>query len=303
MNLTANYLTGSEIQYETLCTDSIKWMNGFSQMTHVISENVLLRDFHAGDLEQLWSLVSRTIDACYPPFYTPLVIDFFKKYHRRENILRDADRGWTVVLEDMGKIVATGTLVGTNIRRVFVDTGCQRRGFGKGIMREIEGKAVDAGLKYVDLDASLFAKNFYLDLRYVILKHGEYPLTKEDILGYYKMAKSFSSSNESDWDLNGKRFRYLPDRCGGVEGSEGIVFEFVQRGDLVYAGYHGEKSRFGEIVGSLSGDLIEISYMQEHLDGTTDHGRSTATIRRNPDGKIRFIERCDRKEIDIMVEV
>jgi hypothetical protein len=52
-----------------------------------MSGTVSLRVFHTRDLEDVHSLVTRTIDESYPPFYTPLVIDFFKKYHQKGNLV------------------------------------------------------------------------------------------------------------------------------------------------------------------------------------------------------------------------
>ncbi len=254
-----------------------------------MSVNASLRKFHRRDLDQVFTLVLRTIDASYPPFYSPTVIDYFKKYHQREKILHDAERGWTVVLEDEREILATGTLLETNIRRVFVDPLSQRRGYGRLIMRELEAKAVEKGLKFVDLDASLFAKNFYLDLHYVIMKHGAYPLTKNDILGYYKMAKSFLPPNIPRWELNNTWFKVLRNDGSDAEVDGETVFEFVQKENLIYGEYRGGKIKFGEINGILEGDMIEFSYVQENLDGKTDHARKIATIRRNPEGKIQLI--------------
>jgi GNAT superfamily N-acetyltransferase len=268
-----------------------------------MSGSASLRLFHPRDLDDVHSLVVRTIDESYPPFYTPLVIEFFKKYHQKERILHDADRGVIIVLEDNGRIQATGTIVETSIRRVFVYPGCQRRGYGKMIMSELETKAVERRLKYVELDASLFAKKFYLDLHYVIMKHGAYQLTPNDILGYYKMAKSFSRSQITPWNFDGRRFIFS-DRIE-VHGNMGtaVEFEFIQRGNLVYGGYRGEKSQFGEIIGVIDGNVIEFSSILEHSDGTTDHGRKTGILRYTSGGKIHIIDGSRETGTRVMQEV
>jgi hypothetical protein len=127
--------------------------------------------------------------------------------------------------------------------------------------------------------------------------------TPEDILGYYKMAKSFPPSGIPRWDFNGKRFTFSGAIGSGNSGNKTVVFEIIQKGNLIYGGYQGEKSEFGEIVGVMNGDTIELSYLQEHLDGTTYHSTIIATISQNPEGKIRFLDARDMQRIRGMEEV
>ena len=269
----------------------------------LMSGSVTLRIFRPRDLDEVHTLITRTIDESYPPFYSPLAIGFFKKYHQGKQILHDADRGLTIVLDEGGAIRATGTLVTTNIRRVFVHPESQRRGYGTVIMRELEAKGVEKGLRYVDLDASLFSKKFYLDLHYVIMNHGAYPLREDDLLGYYKMTKNLQPLDPPQWNLDGMRMRFS-DGSGIQKSMERTTaYEFIQKGNFLYGGYRGGKSEFGEIIGILDGSRVEFSTVQEHLDGTTDHGRINGTVTRGHGGKIHIVDRRDSKDIRILEEI
>ncbi|MCM2466653.1 GNAT family N-acetyltransferase [Methanoculleus oceani] len=90
-------------------------------------QDVPLRRFRPRDLEDVSRLVTGTIEASYAPVYPREAIDFFLEYHTVEQIMENADRGCTFVLEPGGRIVGTGTLLGTTIKRVFVHPSRQRR--------------------------------------------------------------------------------------------------------------------------------------------------------------------------------
>ena len=104
-----------------------------------------LREFRETDLFGVKSLVHRTIAVCYPGHYCLEAVRFFANYHDEQAIRRDAKEGCTLVLEKAGRILATGTLVGDEIKRVFVEPGLQKHGLGRLIMRRLEEKAADAG--------------------------------------------------------------------------------------------------------------------------------------------------------------
>jgi GNAT superfamily N-acetyltransferase len=125
-----------------------------------------LRAFQPEDLMPLHSLVVDTIDACYPSAYPPRAVEFFKAYHSQENIQEEAARGLTFVGVDGMGICVTGTLFGAGIKRVFVHPRAQGRGHGREVMRALELKAIDQGLREVTLDASLVSIDFYRSLDY-----------------------------------------------------------------------------------------------------------------------------------------
>jgi ribosomal protein S18 acetylase RimI-like enzyme len=127
---------------------------------------VKLRPFSQEDLYALKGLILTTIDTCYSCVYPPRAIEFFKQYHSPENILERADKGYTVVGESPGKVIATGAIVENHICAVFVVPAAQRQGLGRRIMEHLEDKARSAGYQEVTLDVSLPSKKFYERLGY-----------------------------------------------------------------------------------------------------------------------------------------
>ncbi len=160
--------------------------------------SAIIREFRKADLSALKTLVHKTIATCYPGHYGPEAVRFFLDYHNEEAILRDAERGRTIVLHQAGRILGTGTLVGDEIKRVFMDPTFQKQGFGRRIMRQLEEAAVRQGTGTVKLDASLPAKAFYDRLGYVTVEPAFLPVANGQRLDFFKMQKALLSSDEQD---------------------------------------------------------------------------------------------------------
>ena len=152
-------------------------------------EELEIRRFREGDLDEICRLVRETIDTSYATVYPSRVIEFFHQYHERAVVIADAASGHTVVVRSGGKLVATGTRADTTVRRVFVRDAWQRRGIGQIVMGELEAVALAAGIARLDLSASLPAKDFYLRLGYEIVSEEDYEVAPGQHLEYYEMAK------------------------------------------------------------------------------------------------------------------
>jgi GNAT superfamily N-acetyltransferase len=98
------------------------------------------RSFTESDCAAVKALVDRTIESSYLGVYPPSAVTFFKDYHSLESILGDAHAGSTLVIEKEGSLRATGTLLGTNVRRMFVDPGMQGRGLGHLLLTKLESR-------------------------------------------------------------------------------------------------------------------------------------------------------------------
>ncbi len=159
---------------------------------------VNVREFRSGDLAEVKGLICRTIDKCYSRVYCAEAIKFFKGWHCCLKILQNAEEGYTLILERNGRIVGTGTIVGDEIMRVFLDPVSQKQGFGKLIMCKLEEKAVSNGIDVVKLDASLPSKKFYDLLGYVTLKHTFLEVENNKRLDYYKMQKDLTKKLQRD---------------------------------------------------------------------------------------------------------
>lgn len=153
-------------------------------------EDIPLRRFLPGDIEDVSRLVVETIEVSYAKSYPREAIDYFLEYHTVEQILLDATRGCTFVLAPGGRIAGTGTLLGTTIKRVFVHPSRQRRGYGALLMHALESEAIRRGIGRVDLSASLPSKRFYDLLGYTTECEDYIPVRNGKRLDYYTMVKA-----------------------------------------------------------------------------------------------------------------
>jgi citrate lyase synthetase len=157
------------------------------------------REFRDNDLKKVQELIYKTIDISYAGVYSKEAIKFFKKYHSEENIKQDAYKGYTIVLEEINqeKIIGTGTLLGTNVRRVFIDPLYQFKGYGKQIMKYLEESAnQNDEINVIDLDSSLVSKKFYDSLGYKTIREDFIMVENSKKLEYYRMEKKIKQSKK-----------------------------------------------------------------------------------------------------------
>jgi GNAT superfamily N-acetyltransferase len=152
--------------------------------------DITIRKFNFSDLDTVRGLIQNTVDVCYSDVYSKEAVRFFKDWHCDENVLKDANEGHTIVLEKDCRVIGTGTFVGNEIKRLFVEPAFQKNGFGKILMQELEKKAFLADVGNVKLDASLPSKKFYDSLGYVTLEETFLEVENGKKLEYYKMEKS-----------------------------------------------------------------------------------------------------------------
>ncbi len=152
-------------------------------------DNPTIRMYQAADRAPLQALIHRTIDICYCRHYCAEAVHFFKDYHSEQAIRRDARKGCTVVLDRAGRILGTGTLVGDEIKRVFVDPACQGQGLGRLIMRHLEARAAASGVNSIRLDASLPSKPFYDRLGYTTIEAAFLEVGNGRRLDFFRMRK------------------------------------------------------------------------------------------------------------------
>jgi len=160
----------------------------------VCKKAVEFREFQGTDLGEVRALVDRTIDGCYTGIYCAEAVQFFKDWHHDQKILEHAQNGCTLVVEQNGRIIGTGTIIGDEIVRVFVDPTYQKHGFGKLIMWKLEEKALSNGMDVVRLDASIPSKKFYDLLDYVTLEETFLEVENDKRLDYCKMQKLLRES-------------------------------------------------------------------------------------------------------------
>jgi GNAT superfamily N-acetyltransferase len=152
-----------------------------------------LRPYEAGDLDAVFALVARTIDTSYAGVYGPTAVAHFHEHHTRDEIGRAAEAGCTLLLEQDGPLIATGTLVGDHVDRVYVAPEHQGRGLGRRVMAALEQEARWAGVRTIRLAASIPARVFYLRQGYRLVSEECHDFPDGDRLPWFKMAKDLGS--------------------------------------------------------------------------------------------------------------
>lgn len=136
--------------------------------------------------DEIYNLVQETIKTVYPKYYASGVVDFFCHHHSVEKIRDDIQNGFVYVVELDEKIVATGTLDGNHITRVFVKPEYQGRGIGSFIFDTFE-KIIFDHADFVELDASLAAAVMYEKRGYKTVRHETTDCENGSILVYEVM--------------------------------------------------------------------------------------------------------------------
>jgi len=253
--------------------------------------NEELRKFKDRDLEEIVELVHRTTRESYRSFYPKEAIDYFIDYHSPQNIKEDAGNGTAVVLLMHDRIIGTGTLLGTNIRRVFVLPEFQGHGFGKKIMDYLETEAIRSDVAFLDLHSSLPAKRFYDSGNYKTLKFCSIPVDNNLTLDYYRMAKMLKPlSNPPAFNLNNRIFHVLQNDGPGAEVNGDTIFAFYQCQEMVMGEYKGGKIKEGDIIGYIEGEKFHFHYEQINLNGEKNSGNSNDKIEVGDGGKIKLID-------------
>jgi GNAT superfamily N-acetyltransferase len=154
-----------------------------------------MRQFRQEDLPSLRGLIHNTIEVSYNGIMTAEAIRFFQDYHSEQSILDDAAAGYTLVAECGGRIIGTGTLLGSNIRRVFISPQHQRQGIGRIIAEELEQKARQCQSAVIDLSASPLSRRFWEALGFTTSGEAFVPVEDGQNLRYYQMVKCLQTAD------------------------------------------------------------------------------------------------------------
>jgi len=144
------------------------------------------------DLEAIYQLIQATIDACYPPFYPPRAVAFFKHHHSKEAIAQHLQDDLVLIAKEEDDIVGTGSLVGSEISGLFVLPGAQGMGVGSALMKELEHGAEQQGLATVELDVSLPSHDFYKRRGYTAFEERFIDVGENQRLEYWHAIKQLS---------------------------------------------------------------------------------------------------------------
>ncbi len=250
--------------------------------------------FNSKDIDELYNFIVNTIKTSYFGYYPEEAINHFIEYSNSNDILDDVQNNYVIVIKNDGKIIATGTLRYTHIKRVFVSTKFQGKGLGKQIMNALELKAKENNLKLIELHSSLFAKQFYDSLDYKMFKIGKIAVDNGEMLYYQRMAKKINEKeNLTHYNFHKKQFAVIQNDGADVEVNVDTLFNFYQNGELLYAEYKGGKVKYGEIFGLIENDTIHFYYSQVNFEGGKNAGSSKDEIKVLPNNKLQLIDKWE----------
>ena len=252
--------------------------------------------FNKNDIDELYNFIIETIKISYFGYYPEEAINHFIDYSNKKDILEDSENNFVIVVKKDNKIIGTGTLKYTHIKRVFVSPNYQGKGLGKLIMDTLESEAKRNNLKIVELHSSLFAKKFYDNLNYKMFKIGKVIVQNGELLYYQRMSKNLGKNQYSiKYYFDKKQFKVIKNDGIDIEVNTETIFNFHQNNELIYAEYEGGKIKYGEIFGLIENENIYFYYNQENLAGQKNQGSSKDEIILLENDKLQLIDKWEWK--------
>ena len=151
-----------------------------------------IREFREFDLVPVRRLIHQTIDVCYSGIYPPRVVQYFKEFHSEEKIMERHRKGEILLVELDGNVIATGSIIGSDIFGVFVHPEFQHRGHGGVLMRELENRVKESGYTESELSVSLPSRGFYESLGYEMLEECSIDVGERQHLVFWKARKALT---------------------------------------------------------------------------------------------------------------
>ena len=206
----------------------------------------------------LFELICQTIREEYSEYYTSDAIDYFLSYNQPDDILNDAQKGYTALFFIDGKLVGSGGLVNNNIRRVFVLSEYHRKGIGTLILKHLENKAKENNLDFTELYAMTPSVSFYKTLGYSELIQCQYKTCGNSFVDYIRMAKSLITPNVNILpDLNNKRFIFNSIKYPFLNGKEVLFFLY----DNIIMSVFPERREYNEeMIGTIEKSFVSLNY-------------------------------------------
>ena len=240
------------------------------------------------DLDDVKNITYETIQTIYPHYYPKGAVDFFIKHHSHENISTDIESGKVFIME-IGKIaLGTVTIKGIEICRLFVLPHYQRNGYGRALL-EFSEKYISKKSKKILVDASLPAKEIYLNRGYKEIESHSILTLNEDYLCYDVMEKN-SILPSMRLNYNGKIFIPKINTENGEVDNQ-TIFEYHQNESIVWAEYIGGDVIRGNIMGTVSEQgVLDFYYQHVNKQGQQRIGKCHSVPHVLENGKLELHE-------------
>ncbi len=140
------------------------------------------------DQQVVYDIVQNTIAGIYPHYYPLGAVHFFQNHHSQERIAQDILEGNVYLLYQNCAPVATVTINGNEINRLFVLPKYQGSGYG-GQLMEFAEQIISEQYEEVLLSSSFSAQQMYLRMGYSLDRFEKIACEGGDWLCYYLMRK------------------------------------------------------------------------------------------------------------------
>ncbi len=148
----------------------------------------MIRKASPADLHTVYDIVQKTIAEIYPHYYPKGAVRFFQEHHSIAHIEKDLAEDAVYLLYDGELPIATLTINGNEINRLFVLPGMQGKGYGTQLMDLAEAWIAEYSYEAV-LCSSFAAQELYMKRGYRIDQYWKIPCEHGDFLCYYTMKK------------------------------------------------------------------------------------------------------------------
>lgn len=146
------------------------------------------------DSEGIWRVHTRSIRKITSSHYTLEEIESWAGPPKPEHYVESIRNKEFYIAEEGSAVIGFGTLDHrqNEIEAVYVSPEVVRRGVGSAILRRLEGRAQELGLKSLKMDASLNAVPFYKSAGYEPQKEMNHCLASGVEIGCVLMTKQLS---------------------------------------------------------------------------------------------------------------
>ena len=161
--------------------------------------SVVIRNYQNDDLKAFADIHYYAVHKGSKNFYPKEILNEWSPKvtsKRLENIKESETTEIRIIAEIEGKPVGLGCIVPkyNELRACYVKTNYSKLGIGRRIVNELETIAKSHHLKYLELDASINAKEFYQKCGYQIIEKSFHELKSGLKMECYKMRKEFKTS-------------------------------------------------------------------------------------------------------------
>lgn len=146
--------------------------------------NIIYLPYSSEYFNEVHELILSTIDTLNSKDYLPETIKIMKAWQNEESLKKKFSEGTYYLAIDDSKVVGVGGLVKEEISTMFVNPTYNGKGIGGTILKMLEDKAREKGIKKLSLGSTLTAHPFYNKCGYKTIKRAIHKLDGNNFEAY-----------------------------------------------------------------------------------------------------------------------